>query len=157
MTPTRLLLLVPVLVALACQRAVEPVETPPAESTKVGGNLTVEMTGFRSDEGSALVYLFSSAEAFPSDYEAAVRTRKAEVRDGKVTVVLEAVPAGTWAISVIHDEDDDGELRTNFIGIPREGVGTSNNPAARMGPPRWDDAKFDLDADLTQKIGVRYP
>ncbi len=115
------------------------------------------MTGFRSDKGSALVYLFSSADTFPSEYGSADRTTKVAIREGRSEAVIEAVPVGTWAISVIHDEDDNGELRTNFIGIPREGVGSSNDPAPRMGPPRWADAKFDLDADLTLKILVRYP
>ena len=80
-----------------------------------------------------------------------------QLEEGRAEVDFEAVPAGTWAVSVIHDEDGDGDLRTNFIGMPREGVGSSNDPKPRMGPPRWSDAKFDLDADLAIEITVRYP
>ena len=54
------------------------------------------------------------------------------------------LPAGRYAVSVYHDEDGDGELDSNFIGIPREPAGLSNKPKARMGPPRYDDAAFDL-------------
>jgi uncharacterized protein (DUF2141 family) len=72
-------------------------------------------------------------------------------------VSLKDVPHGTYAVSVIHDEDGDGKLDTSWLGIPREGVGVSMNAKGKAGPPKYKDAKFVLDAaEKKLKIKVRY-
>ena len=72
-----------------------------------------------------------------------------------VTFELEA---GTWAFSVIHDEDHDGQLDTNFIGMPTEGVGASTKPGtSRLGPPRFTDATATIGtAGKTLRIELAY-
>lgn len=57
---------------------------------------------------------------------------------------------GSYAIQVFHDLDSNGKLKTNFIGIPREPIGTSNNAKGKMGPPKFEDAKFVFDAENTE-------
>jgi uncharacterized protein (DUF2141 family) len=58
-------------------------------------------------------------------------------------------------VAVWHDADGDGELDSNFLGLPREPVGASNNATGRFGPPSFDDAAFDYrSATLRQTIRV---
>jgi uncharacterized protein (DUF2141 family) len=57
---------------------------------------------------------------------------------------------------LFHDENGDGRLDTNVLGIPREGVGVSNNKIRSFGPPKWDDAKFALKGDLVLDIALHY-
>ncbi len=64
--------------------------------------------------------------------------------DGVARLVFSGLEPGWIAVSVFHDEDGDGELDTNFIGIPSEPVAASNNPSARFGPPSWEDSRFEL-------------
>lgn len=61
---------------------------------------------------------------------------------------------GTYAVIAAHDENGNGELEPNFLGIPQEGVGTSGK--ARKGPPRWKDAKFDVPGTTTISIVMNY-
>lgn len=66
------------------------------------------------------------------------------------------VPAGEYAIAVLHDEDGDKLMTTRLLGIPKEGYGFSNNPAAKFGPPAWDKSAFRLDADHAVSIELIY-
>ena len=49
---------------------------------------------------------------------------------------------GQYVLSALHDEDNNGELNTNFIGMPVEGVAASSNAQGKMGPPSYDEARF---------------
>ena len=51
---------------------------------------------------------------------------------------------GVYAVSVFHDENMNQKLDKNFVGVPNEGYGASNNPKKKMGPPNFDEAKFQL-------------
>jgi uncharacterized protein (DUF2141 family) len=52
------------------------------------------------------------------------------------------IPPGTYALAVIHDENMDGKLGTNSVGIPTEGYGFSNDASALMGAPSFNAASF---------------
>ena len=71
---------------------------------------------------------------------------------GRSTVVFVDLPATAYAVSIVYDWDSDGELDKNFIGIPTEAFGFSNNATAFFGPPDWDAAHFALQGDLTIEI-----
>ncbi len=121
------------------------------------GTISVTATGLRSDDGKVLVYLYGSKKGFPTKPAKAVRKKTASIKDGRAHVSLGDVPHGTYAVSVIHDEDGDGKLDTNWLGIPKEGVGVSMNAKGKAGPPKYEDAKFVLDgAEKKLKIKIRY-
>lgn len=66
------------------------------------------------------------------------------------------LPPGEYALSVIHDENDNGRLDT-ILKVPREGFGFSRNPAIRMGPPRFDETRFEIATDpVAQSVRIRY-
>jgi uncharacterized protein (DUF2141 family) len=60
---------------------------------------------------------------------------------------------GTYAISAFHDENNDKKVNSNFIGIPKEGIGVSNNAKGSFGPPKFDDAKFEF-TQSDQSVGI---
>jgi uncharacterized protein (DUF2141 family) len=70
--------------------------------------------------------------------------------------VFEGLKPGTYAVSVLHDENANGRLETNFLGIPREGAGISNNASPEFSAPRFNDAAFQLKADTVQDIRMGY-
>lgn len=108
----------------------------------MSGTIVVEMVGFRNDRGLACVALFGEGGGFPDALDGAAALGEARIEGGRCTIALEDVPAGAYAVSVIHDENENGELDTNALGIPTEGFGFSNNPKIRFGPPRFAKARF---------------
>ena len=67
------------------------------------------------------------------------------------------VPAGTYAVAVAHDEDEDLEVATGLFGIPREGVGgTWDGEQPAFGPPRFAQSTFELTADRTIEVAMMY-
>ena len=78
----------------------------------------------------------------------------AKIVKGVAEVTFSGVPPGVFAISVFHDEDGDTELKTNFIGIPKEGIGFSRDARARFGPPGWDDAKLVLEPGEVEQVNI---
>lgn len=130
----------------------------PAQSQESQGNVIhVDVDGLRSDRGQVLCALFSSPADFPKKADRAVAHAKSGISARHATCEFEGVPSGTYAVSVFHDENSNGKLDTNFMGIPREGVGASNNAKGRFGPPKFSAAAFRHSAKRTNlKISMKY-
>jgi len=90
--------------------------------------------------------LFESSEGFPNSRDKAVRALSLQPEKELMTVRLGSVPHGEYAVSILHDENDNRTLDRNFFGIPQEGYGVSRNPEPGFGPPRFEDAVFALDS-----------
>ena len=117
----------------------------------------VEISGLRNDKGQVLCFLFSSAADFPKKTDKAVAHVKSAISQGQASCEFPGIASGTYAVSVIHDENSNGRLDTNFMGIPREGVGASNNAKGHFGPPKFDAAAFRfLRGRLDLKITINY-
>lgn len=72
------------------------------------------------------------------------------------SIHLAGVAPGTWALSVIHDENGNGRL-DRFLAVPREGFGFSRNPRIRFGPPRFEEVRFEVaGARTAQIVRLRY-
>lgn len=129
---------------------------PPVESAQ-GNVIQVEVVRLRSNKGQVSCSLYSSAEGFPKDGRKAVAHVVAPISEQKAVCEFPGIQAGTYAVSVYHDENSNGKLDTNFLGIPREGVGASNNAKGHMGPPKFDSAKFQWSGGwLSLKIAINY-
>lgn len=111
--------------------------------------LTVKVEGLKTAKGVVRAALHNSADAFPMKEDKAVKKVEAKIENGGATVVFTGLDAGTYAVALYQDENSNGKLDANFLGIPKEPAGVSNNPKARMGPPRFGDAKFELKASET--------
>lgn len=100
--------------------------------------VTVEVSGLRNANGTIYAAVCTEAEFLNPTCSF---FGSAPASTGAVTVP--GVPAGTYAVQVIHDENDNQTLdRPGFL--PTEGMGFSRDAPMRMGPPRWSDAAFDL-------------
>ena len=119
------------------------------------GSLTVVVVDLENDEGQVVIALLDSAEAYEEDM-VAFREAMPKISERKVSVTFEDVPYGTYALKVVHDENGNGKLDTNFIGIPKEHFGFSNNAMGRFGPPDFEQTKFVLEsAHMTMEIKAR--
>lgn len=111
--------------------------------------VTVQIENIKNTKGQLVVGFYSNPESF-------LKTpQKGEIIniEGKVaTVLFKNVSLGIYAISLFHDENNNEKLDTNFMGIPKESFACSNNATGFMGPPKWEDAKFEVKDNLTVKI-----
>jgi uncharacterized protein (DUF2141 family) len=110
--------------------------------------LTMRLT-VRDDRGQVGCALFNSAKGFPTDSSAAVQRKWCAIEKTESACQFEPVPAGTYAVACFHDENKNGKLDKNLLGIPSEGSVASNNAKGSMGPPSFEDAKFSLAAKPT--------
>ncbi|MEM1417588.1 MAG: DUF2141 domain-containing protein, partial [Myxococcota bacterium] len=109
---------------------------------------TVRVTGAAHADGRVGCSLWGSDDGWPTETGKAVARRWTTIRDGAATCVFNDVPAGTYAVSVMHDEDGNGVLRTSVMGFPREGWGVSKNqPLRTFGAPRFRNCSFEHGAD----------
>lgn len=109
-------------------------------------DLTVHIENLGNNDGKLIVGLYNEEKNFLNKtYKGAV----VDIDDNKSTVVFNNVPKGVYAVSFIHDENDNGKMDKNFMGVPKENYGCSNNARGFLGPPRWNDAKFELNDDDT--------
>lgn len=106
--------------------------------------LQVTVTGVRNPRGSVNICVYDTDKGFPDcGGNPAVTSLRQHAAPGDMRFDFD-VAAGVHAVSVLHDENGNGRLDTGFLGAPLEGVGTSNDPPPRRGPPRFEDATFRL-------------
>ncbi len=115
--------------------------------------IVVNVDGFSNNDGTAMVAVYDSEENF---LEKRYKGDLSRINDQKVSFRFENIPDGTYAISVVHDEDSNGKLNMVMGFYPSEDTGASNNAPARFGPPKWRDAKFALKngSVITQNINL---
>ena len=105
--------------------------------------LTVVISDVRSDIGVLNIGIYDNKNDWLGS--STVQKRSLTVREhkvgGVVTTSFEVEP-GEYAISVHHDDNDNGKMDTNFIGIPKEPTGLSNGAVPKFGPPKYKDAAF---------------
>jgi len=121
------------------------------------GDIILHISGFRNTEGYLGILLFADKKGFPAKNEGAFQVQLSTFSDVAPVIKIPGMPYGIYAVTVLHDENMNGEMDTNWIGLPREGVGVSNNARSRMGPPKFRDAKFELSkSSITLDIKVNY-
>lgn len=117
-----------------------------------------EIDGIQGDNGRIACAFFRSEEGFPvapPSSDAVLVT--APIRDGGARCVFHDVPPGTYAIAAIHDENRNGDLDRNWLGIPTEGYGFSENASAGPGAPSFQVASFPFDGgELVLTIRLQY-
>jgi uncharacterized protein (DUF2141 family) len=121
----------------------------PLSGQSLSGDIVVEVLGLRNDEGLVRVTLYDSASGFPNDLSKALEAKAVEIDGRSSRVVFSRYPHGTYAVGLFHDENRNGVMDTNLIGVPREGYGASRDARGRLGPPRFQDAAFEHDGRET--------
>ncbi len=113
--------------------------------------IVVNMVGFDSNQGDVKIALYNDEEGFLKN---PIKTMSSEIIDNKASVTFTEITDGVYAISCYHDEDANGKLNF-FMGMyPTEDTGTSNNAPTKFGPPKWQDAKFEVKNGETTTVDI---
>ena len=107
----------------------------------LAADLSIEVRGVRSGDGRVYVAVHGpeSKDTFPSGDDIVSGLRE-PARIGTLHFVVNDLPAGRYAVNAFHDENDNGELDTNLVGIPSEGYGFANDPSTTFGPADFEEA-----------------
>ena len=140
-----------------CIASLLPPCLPAQTSTANPSTIRIEISGLRNGKGHVLCSLYASADGFPKVSQKAIAHAVSPISNRTATCEFSGIKPGTYAVSVFHDENSNGKLDSNFLGIPREGVGASNNARGHMGPPKFDAAAFQfVGGQLDLKITIGY-
>ena len=129
-----------------------------AAAPALAAELVIEVRGVRSDAGRVYIAVHAprEGEKFPySDGMFAGVQQRAHA--GDLRFVLRDLPAGRYAVNAFHDENGNGDLDANVLGIPTEGYGFANDPPTTFGPPDFEEAAVTVgDAPVTAGMTITY-
>ena len=111
-------------------------------------DLTVEFSGARSERGTVSAALYAQADQWLKQPATAERVGAGE----RVLIVFRNLAPGSYAIAAFHDENGNGKMDANVVGIPTEAYGFSRDARGAFGPPKWDAAVIELKADTTLRM-----
>ena len=114
---------------------------------------SVVLHGVRVQTGHVKIALVDSQSGWDGEAKAVRAEREAPQGESQRFVFADLTP-GTYAVMITHDENGNDMMDTNFVGMPIEGYGFSNNPRV-MRKPTWEEARFELAADQTIDVTLR--
>lgn len=114
-----------------------------------------EINNLRKPEGSIIISVYKDSESFDDGKPWMHKTisKKENIKNGTFKAQL-LLPPGEYGLVFVDDENNDGEMTNNFIGIPKEGFGFSNFYLSGFKKPKFSDFSFSLDDD-TEPVQIR--
>ncbi len=123
-------------------------------STLAQFDLTVTVKNVQSNDGKVSVAVYDTEESFLK-FDKVFKAESAPSQKGSTEVVLKGLPKGRYALAVFHDENDNDELDTNMLGIPKEPLGFSKGKMKTFGPPSFDECAFELTSDQSISVPIK--
>ncbi|MBD8525771.1 DUF2141 domain-containing protein [Pseudomarimonas arenosa] len=121
----------------------------------LANNLTVTVDGIDTASGTLFAQLMDSEAAWNGKAKPVGGARQVISSTDAVELRFENLPAGRYALRLMHDENDNGKLDTNFLGMPEEAYGYSNNPDV-MRAAEFEEAAFEIgDGDTRIAVELR--
>ncbi len=141
--------LLPSLVSIGLSNTVqaEPINT-----------LTVVVNGIKHQKGQICLKVYASEKGFPLSETSGVKSGCVKITGSSVKKEFIGLKPGKYAVAVVDDQNGDYKLNQDFLGIPQEGFGVSNNPTVSVitGTPKFNKASFPLQKNTTINIEMKY-
>lgn len=125
------------------------------KSDNTSGSLTIIVKNTSDNQGTIRAALYKTATEFPMGKP--FKTVEGKIADKRAVMTFENLSEGNYAVALLHDRNDNKKMDYNFLGIPTEGYGFSNNVKAVLSPPTFEQAKVPLlpNARLTITISMQ--
>lgn len=149
---------IPFGLAVACGCALASLAVVAFDEPHVRLQVRIDVGIAESEAAASLVGLvgvavWDASHGFPEDIQHAVATTYVPIIGGEASASFEQLVPGTYAVTVYHDENDNQKFDKNWLSMPREAWGVSNNARPRLRAPRFDEASFELTASA-QSIDI---
>lgn len=120
-------------------------------------SLTVETSHLRNNEGAVVFALYNREDAFPDEhYKKYYKKMIGKIQNQSSTVTFKDLPAGKYAVNILHDEDGNEKIKKGFI-LPKEGIGFSNYQSIGIGnKPNFKKASFEVNKDKSVAVKIIY-
>ncbi|CAN5283465.1 DUF2141 domain-containing protein [soil metagenome] len=120
-------------------------------------SLTIEVKNLRNEKGVVQFALYNKDGSIPDeDYENYYKILKGEIKNNSSSVTFKNIPAGKYAVNILHDENKNGKIDKGFI-LPIEGIGFSNFQSIGLtNRPSFSKASFELKENKTISVKVIY-
>lgn len=123
-----------------------------SQSKKTSLTLTIEVASFENTKGVLRVCVTDQKDDF---LKSCAFSKIVTVEDDTVSLKIENIEKGNYAVSVYHDENNNGILETGGVfGIPVEPYGFSNNPTMTFGPS-FKKSVFKMTSDKNISIKLK--
>lgn len=126
-----------------------------SDSGSAIAGIVMHVAPLTTNEGSVHCALYASAKGFPTEPKYALAQVTVQPHDKKADCVFRDVKEGRYAVAIWHDVNNNGKVDSNFLGIPKEPVGASNNAKGSFGPPKFDSASFQYRATTLFEQTIR--
>lgn len=122
-------------------------------SASYSSEVEVEFEELENQKGSIKYLIFNDEKGYPDQVNRSYLRGEFPASQSELMLDL---PDGDYSMTVIHDEDGNGKLNKNFVGLPKEGFGFSNNPRIYFGPPSYEKTRFTVQGPRSLKIKMKY-
>ncbi|MBE9216121.1 DUF2141 domain-containing protein [Plectonema cf. radiosum LEGE 06105] len=131
---------------------------PKANAVEDFATLTVAINGIQNQKGQICLKIYENESGFPLGDNSGVKNQCTKITGNSIKQEFTNLKKGTYAVAVIDDQNDDTKLDRDFLGIPEEGFGISNNPTVsiKTGTPKFEQASFSLIQNQTIEIVMKY-
>ncbi|MEQ3676106.1 MAG: DUF2141 domain-containing protein [Dokdonia sp.] len=132
---------------------------PHNSTTLKGHTLTVTIENLKNTNGTLIFSLYNSEGSLPDEkFKRYYKIKNTEIENRNAKVVFNNLPEGSYAVTVLHDENNNGKIDKKFmLPLPKEGVGFSNYiDFGLSNRPNFKDASFNLNSDKTIIVKVIY-
>lgn len=120
-------------------------------------SVKVTVQNLQSENGTLAYALFDQKKGFPEKKELSLKRDFIDLKLIKAhgdTFKIEGIKPGKYALTIYQDLNGNKKLDKNFLGIPKEPAGASNNPPGRLGPPRFRDCIFEVVENDDQHLTI---
>lgn len=125
-------------------------------SIAMANDIKVEVTNLLNTNGELSIGLYNKNDDTFGDRKNSLKGIDLKIDGKRMFYTFKNIPNGTYAIAVLHDENKNKKLDTNFLGIPSEGYGFSNNLRPMLRGVNFEEAKFNVNGDVHITINMGY-
>lgn len=134
-----------------------PAHAQSANAT-ASSTLIVHVNGIHTSKGVIRLLIFNSQDGWPDVRDKSFRHASLPANGSAVTFTIPNVPAGSYAISVLHDENENHKLDRDLFGRPKEGIGFGNNPKIGFTKPGLRESSVQVAGRTAETtVNLRYP
>lgn len=120
-------------------------------------NLVVEIEGLKNQNGQVCASLFASSKGFPGEDDKVIKRQCIPASQNPMTITFDQLKTGSYAVVIMHDENQDDQFNRDVMGLPLEGFGFSQNPEVIDRAPKFGECVvFVAGAQTKSKINLKY-